>query len=457
MNNLLANLGFLLQLSGFFIFLVAIIATYLNEINEAISFFITASVFFIIGFPLNALSERKEISFRDSLILFFLTFLFLGLIGSIPYMYLNIFKTENLLEKTINSIFESVSGFTTTGFTFLKNSELSSSMIIYRATSQFIGGIGIVYLLLTFLYSSKHKISRIFSKLFFSETILEIKKNVIEILAFFIIVTIALSLAMYYFNNDIIKSFSLVLSGVATGGFSHYEIGELSIEEKTIIIFSMIFGSISIFILSKFKRELPIYILTIFICSFVLNINGIDIFDSIFHGVSIVSTTGYSYIDFTSLPQYSLLLFSIVMLIGGMAISTAGGMKIIRLINSKVCIWKIIKSFILEKNFEMNNNNGFISIAYLFLFLSLWIFISLIFSIYYSDKLNYSIFDAASAISTSGFSAGIINKNMSIELKIFLIFIMILARIEILPFFAILVCSKEVNKKALNKILAIEQ
>ncbi|MFH7903296.1 MAG: hypothetical protein QXQ19_02415, partial [Candidatus Aenigmatarchaeota archaeon] len=130
MRELLANLGFLLQLSGFFIFIVAIVSVYLNEIREAISFFLTASLFFILGFPLNALSERKEINFRESLILFFLTFLFLGIIGSIPYIYLDLFEKEDLISKIINSIFESVSGFTTTGISFLNSSDLSISMKI---------------------------------------------------------------------------------------------------------------------------------------------------------------------------------------------------------------------------------------------------------------------------------------------------------------------------------------
>lgn len=440
MNNLLANLGFLLQLSGYLIFFVAIVAIYLNEIKEAVSFFITASIFFFFGFPLNALSERKEINFKESLILFFLTFLFLGIIGSIPYIYLNLFKSENVVENLINSLFESVSGFTTTGFTFIKSEELSKSMIIYRAFSQFIGGIGIVYLLLTFLYSPKHKVLYTFSKFLFSEITQKIKKNVAEILIFYTFFTMVLSFIMYYFNQDVIKSFSLIMSSISTGGFPHYDLKSLRIEEKILIVISMLVGSTSIFILSKLKKEIPIFILMILICFLILNLNGIENFDSLFHAVSLVSTTGYYYIDFNLLPQYSLLIFSIIMLIGGMSISTAGGIKIIRVINSIKVIYKTIKNFILEIETEIKEE--FISIIYVILFLSLWIFVSLLFLFYYQDSSNKSFFESASFLSTSGFSVGLVKEDIKIELKIVLIFIMILARIEILPLFAIFVNKK---------------
>ncbi|MEM5879883.1 MAG: potassium transporter TrkG [Candidatus Aenigmatarchaeota archaeon] len=440
MKELLANLGFLLQLSGFFIFIVAIISIYLDEIREAISFFLTASLFFILGFPLNALSERKEINFRESLILFFLTFLFLGLIGSIPYIYLDLFEKEDLASKIINSIFESVSGFTTTGISLLDSSSLSTSMKIYRAFTQFIGGIGIVYLLLTFLYSSNYKVSRVFNKLLGFDIKSEIKKNVLEILVVFSLITISLSLLMYYFNEDIIKSFCLVMSGISTGGFSHYDLKSLIIEEKIILIVSMIFGSISLLILSKFKKEIIPYIVFILILFLILSFNDIDVIDSLFHSVSLISTTGYSYIDYNTFSPTILFIFSILMLIGGMAISTSGGIKIIRIINSIKYIAKFIKGFIKEEKIEVKDEKV-ISLSYLFCYLFIWIIVSIIFS-FYTNSLEKSLFDAASILSTGGFSSGLINSDLALELKILIIFLMILGRIEIIPIFAIFIFSK---------------
>jgi len=437
MSKILANLGFILQFSGILILISAFVALYYNEIKEAISFFITSSAFFLIGFLLNSLSERKDLNFTQSLFLLFLTFLALGLIGSIPYIYLDVFKEKSLQEKIINSIFESVSGFTTAGFSFLdfKNFQFSNSLIFYRSLSQFIGGVGIVYLLLTFLYSSSYKITRFLNKILGFESNIHIKRNFIEVIAFYSISLIILTLILYYFSHDFIKSFSLIASGISTGGFTHYELSSLSFEEKIIVIISMILGSISIFILSKFKKEIGIYITLIFLTSLILYYFGYDIVTSIFHSISFTSTTGYSYIDLNTFPTNILFYLSFIMLIGGMAISTSGGFKIIRLINSLKFIKNSIISFVLDKDVKIDKIYIF-SITFVFLYLIFWISLAFIFSFYGYD-FSKSLFDIASALATSGFSTGIVSIEMPIELKILLIFYMILGRIEILAIFSI--------------------
>ncbi|MEM0480631.1 MAG: potassium transporter TrkG [Candidatus Aenigmatarchaeota archaeon] len=439
MKNLLANLGFILQFSGILILLNAFIAIYLNEIKEAIAFFLTSSIFILIGFPLNALSERKEINFRDSLILFLLTFLFLGLIGSIPYLYLDIFKDYPLEEKIVNSLFESFSGYTTTGFSFI-NSELPKSLILYRSFSQFIGGIGIVYLFLTFLYSSQ-KISRVFNRIIGFKVNSEIKKNILEILIYFSLSALILSLLMFYFNKDLLKSFSLVISGISTGGFSHYNLQLLTFEEKVIIITSMVLGSISIFILSKLKKEIVLYIILILSTTFVLNyFLNLDFFDSFFHAVSLTSTTGYSYIDFSKANDFVLLYCSIIMLFGGMAISTSGGIKLIRVINTFKFLIKKIKAYILAKEEKLEN----FSIVYFILYFIFLFFFSLFFSLNYSS--SKSIFEVASSLATAGFSSGIINIEISVQEKILFIILMLLGRIEIIPIFALFIKNYVDNK-----------
>ncbi|MEM5830912.1 MAG: potassium transporter TrkG, partial [Candidatus Aenigmatarchaeota archaeon] len=214
----------------------------------------------------------------------------------------------------------------------------------------------------------------------------------------------------------------------------------LIIEEKIIIIVSMVFGSISLFILSKFKKEIIPYIIFILILFLILRFNNINAIDSLFHSVSLISTTGYSYIDYNILSPIAFFIFSILMLIGGMAISTSGGIKIIRIINSIKYIAKFIKSFIKEEKIEVKDEEV-ISLSYLFCYFFIWIIVSIIFS-FYTNSLEKSLFDIASVLSTSGFSTGLINLSLPLELKILMIFLMILGRIEIIPIFAIFIFSK---------------
>lgn len=444
MKPLLSNLGFILQFSGSLVFIVALIAVFLKEIAEASAFFLTSSIFFIIGFPLNILCERKEINFRQGLMLFFLTFLAISIIGSIPYLYLNIFREDKTIEKLVNSLFESTSDFTTTGFTLLNNENLSKSLKIYRSVCHFIGGVGIVYLLLTFLYSKNSTVSSAFNKILGFEINSEIKRNVIEILAFFSVITITLSIYMYYFNRDLIKSFTTIMIGISTGGLQMYDFNTFTLPEKIIIMISMLLGSTSFFIISKLKKEAPIYILIILLFSIFLNLNNIGIFDSIFHTISIISTTGYSYINVEKLPPTVLFFASFLMLVGGMAVSTAGGIKIIRILNFFEGIKDIIKVYILEKEKEEIEGEKLFAISYVFSYVFVWIFLAVCL-ILYSQNVEGSLFDAAASVSNSGFSTGIVDKKLPIYLKILVIFSMILGRVEVVPFFSFLILNSSKN------------
>jgi trk system potassium uptake protein TrkH len=149
---LIADLGFIFQIAGLLMVLPIITAYYYSETEPMIAFMITSLSFFSIGFMMNALSERKELDYKTSCLLVLLTFILISLVGSIPYFYLKIFNSQNILEDFVNTYFESVSDFTTTGLTFLDSKDLPKSLVLYRSLSQWIGGIGIVYLILAFFY-----------------------------------------------------------------------------------------------------------------------------------------------------------------------------------------------------------------------------------------------------------------------------------------------------------------
>jgi len=156
MKTLLANMGFVLQISGIFL-LIPIIASFIfNETLATIALFITATGFLALGFILNALCEKKELSFKQSCTLIVLVFVTLSLIGAIPYFYINT-SDVSMLQKVTDSIFESTSGFTTTGYSEIPDvSTLPQSIILYRSLTQFIGGVGIVLVLIAFFYAQPY-------------------------------------------------------------------------------------------------------------------------------------------------------------------------------------------------------------------------------------------------------------------------------------------------------------
>jgi len=156
MKPVLANLGFILQINGLLTVIPVMVAFYFNESPALESFFVTVVVSLIAGFLLNALCERKELDFRYSCMLLTITYLLVGLVGCIPYVYLNIFATEDPVSLFTNAYFESISGYTTTGFSVIADVDvLPKSILFYRSMTQWIGGIGIIFILLAFFYPSE--------------------------------------------------------------------------------------------------------------------------------------------------------------------------------------------------------------------------------------------------------------------------------------------------------------
>ena len=120
LKALLANMGFVLQMAGIFIILPIILSFVFNETSATIALLLTAIAFFATGFLLNALCERKELTYKQSCTLIVLVFVLLSIIGAIPYMYINISHADALQNLT-DSVFESASGYTTTGFSVISN------------------------------------------------------------------------------------------------------------------------------------------------------------------------------------------------------------------------------------------------------------------------------------------------------------------------------------------------
>src|SRR3989338_1098180 len=106
MKAILANMGFVMQMSGIFILIPIILSFIFGETNATIALFVTATAFLAFGFVLNALCERKDLTFKESASLIVLVFVFLSIIGAIPYFYLGIFE-GSIAEKITDSIFES--------------------------------------------------------------------------------------------------------------------------------------------------------------------------------------------------------------------------------------------------------------------------------------------------------------------------------------------------------------
>jgi trk system potassium uptake protein TrkH len=462
MRPVLANLGFVLQIGGFFIILPILVAFYYNEIGPLISFFITSMTFLCFGFLLNALCERKELDFKSSCILVTIVFFLLGIIGSIPYFYNNIFNDTDYILRLVNSYFESISGYSTTGLTFLADVDsLPRSIIFYRSLTQWIGGIGIVFIILAFFYSGNalDKLSRAIG---FERVTSEIKRSFADVLLIYTFYAI-IFIGIFYFLGltDLINNISMVFSTIATGGFSpvtnfselipfpnNFVLNVLMLIGATsfTIHYRLLTGKIRSALTTEFLGLSIIIIISTFLLT---NFVNLDITTAFFHAMSASTTTGYSFISFKNLNETGKMIFIILMFLGGMTFSTAGGVKILRLIlffkSIPWAIKRLITGTYQKFVFENKEFTDIDILHHLFVILlaGFLIFVSAFIFSFYGFSLIDAVFELSSAFATTGYSVGITNISLPIALKLILTFVMVMGRIEIIPFLVALCPIKE--------------
>ncbi|MBW2991767.1 hypothetical protein KY345_00935 [Candidatus Woesearchaeota archaeon] len=343
MRAVLRNLGNLLIILSIFLIFPIIIAFYYGE-NSGL-FIITLFVSASLGLFLRQTFEGKDLDLTKGLVLAALAYIIFSFIGMIPYM-----KTLSFL----NALFESVSGFTTTGLTTINElSFISRSLLFWRAETQWIGGIGIVVLFLFIIsYLSKPKgieeysasvetSSSLYKAAGFSEKISATIRNTTKrVFVIYIIYTFAGIFLLRIFGLPNLEAITMGLTSISTGGFVTTNVLDYGNWALTVLCVLMVFGSVSFFLHDRIlrgrifelfrKRETKIFISLIalgFLASITVVKNPKVV---LFQLISAFTTTGYSIVEINGLPYLFIAIMAIGMIIGGNIASTAGGLKIFR-------------------------------------------------------------------------------------------------------------------------------
>ena len=472
MRALLANMGFVLQISGIFIILPIILSFINDEVVATVGLFITATIFLVIGFSFNAFCERRELSYKTSCSLIVLVFILLSLIGSIPYIYVNI-SDGDMVQTVTDSIFESASGFTTTGFSVISNlSALPESIIFYRALTQFIGGIGIVMVLLAFFYPEA-KLQDFARGMGFSKD-QKIKKTFLLIILVYCAYTgllIIFSVLLGY--HDVIKAVSFVFAAISTGGFA--PISDITAVATTfpmnvILVIAMVLGASNFFIIAGlFKRRFKEFFTSetmVYLVNGVIAISiatvffGLPIGEAVFHIVSAMTNSGFSYVSVVLFSDGLKLFLVFLMLVGGASFSTAGGIKIFRFVLMLKAIRKAVYESITEREYPIKlfgrkySNANIIQAAVVVLLMSSLVFFSAFIVTSYGYNPVNALFETTSAVATTGLTTGIIRPSLELELKWVFVALMILGRVEVLSF---LIMLSRVKSPVVPKVTADDQ
>lgn len=436
---ILWNLGIVLQFAGVLMFVPAILATVLWETVPATGIYLMSTMLFVTGFFMNTYGEKYPLKLRDAAILVFASFLILVLFGTIPHVLVVPFDADKPLEHFARSFFESSAGFTTGGLTTIQTpEELPQSFTFYRSYTQFVGGLSFIYLIVTAFYP-ENKLHSMRS--FISGRIPQLKELFITITILFSIYITIIAAALFYFGEaNLIDNFALAMNAVSTGGWiPHSQIlVDLTIPEYIVLMVGLVFGALPFglhyaFVRTKFmsfqiNQEVAVYLAILAIASgiilFSMDVNPID---AVFNTISASTNTGFQTIDLQGLSPIPGIVFIIIMIIGGCGFSTAGGMKVFRLIKLAN-----IKNLILRKKLSHSDKNHIITASILIVLFPLIPY----FVAVHMESLGYdfedSYFDAVSALTTTGLGAGTIGLDLDPATLTLFSFLMIFGRLEII-------------------------
>ena len=343
------NLGFILQFAGILMIVPAILGTSLKELESAAAIYLSVISISLTGYIMNTLGEKSPLNLKQSSIVVVSCFLLLSLYGCLPYIYINPFEdSSNHLFIFVNSFLESSSGFTTTGISLIDEPEsLPDSLVFYRSYSQWVGGLSFVYLIMA-LYYPETKLAAMRNVM--GSAMQKFKQLLSTISIIFVLYTSIIILLIYFLGDiDLIDSLALSFSTFSTGGFSPHSnifdtinLYQLSVIMAGMIIAALPFGFYYGIIRKEVKSKRLSREIIVFLCSILffavifIIIQPIfspdDFLKNIFQIVSASTTTGYQFLDLSSLSMGGKIILIIVMLIGGTAFSVASGIKIARIL-----------------------------------------------------------------------------------------------------------------------------
>lgn len=351
-------------LIGFSIlFIFPILVCFIYHENT-FAFIVPQIISLILGILLNYINTNDDnIYAKQGFKIVALSWILISIIGAFP-IYLN--GDANF----IDALFETVSGFTTTGATIFNNVEsLNKSILFWRSFSHFIGGMGVLAFVITIIpLSSQGKSMHILKAEMPGPTVGKlvpgIKKTLLYLYMIYLGLTITEIVLLLLGGMKIFDSILISMGTAGTGGFSilNSSLATYPTFCKCVVaLFMFLFGvNFNLYFLlfiggikNIFKsEELRVYIL-IFICSVLfIFMNTVSLFtnsfkaliDAIFHVSSIMTSTGYSIGNINIYPTSCKVLILLLMLISACAGSTCGGFKISRLI----IIFKSIKRDMLK-------------------------------------------------------------------------------------------------------------
>ncbi len=419
-------------------------------------FLISSLIFLLVGISFLFISNKKINNFNDNkkiILTIIFSWLILILGGTLPYLI------SESIPSFVDALFESVSGFTSTGSSIISNiDQIPKSILFWRSFTQWLGGLSTIVMITSFFPSLDIGGYKLFSLVnwFLSSKKLFIFR--ISLIYFFL--TVIQSTVLYFEGVDLFTGLCYSFGTISTGCFYP---GETNVTlysplvQATMALFMFLSGISYLFYywlafkklkLNKIDNELKIYIILVLAGVLVVlvgargihfsNIFWDSIMKAFFQVISVVSSSGYFVYDYSIFPDFILTVIFFYLFVGGCSNTPSGGIKVSRLIVLFSNVWQQFKSTDLSSNVSSVKYNGcaidskanLSILTFICLFGATFILGGIAMS-FFGYGLKESAFLSISALSTFGHNLDL--SHFPDFGKLILTSLMLLGRLEIYP------------------------
>ena len=370
-------IGRVLALEGLFMLLPCAVAVIYSE-STGWYFAAVSAGAVVLGFLLSAKKPgNNEIYIREGCVATALSWIVLSLVGCLP------FYLSGEIPVFVDAVFETVSGFTTTGASILSYVEdLSYCMIFWRSFTHWLGGMGVLVFLLAVLQLPGGYHMNLMKAESPGPVVGKLRPKVRQTAQILYLIYLGMTVAevvlLLIGNMPLFDALTISFGTAGTGGFGIKNDSMMSntpYQQWVVAIFMMLFGvNFNFYYLMLFRRwkeafrieEVRNYLLVILVSIAIIMLNlgwgAMGFLDTLRHVTfqvsSIITTTGYSTIDFDAWPEASHTVLLVIMYIGACAGSTGGGIKVSRLTLAAKQIFREIRSYVTPRRVESIEMDG---------------------------------------------------------------------------------------------------
>lgn len=473
-NNILNALGLVLVTFGVIILTPIIVAIVEHEYNSIMPFVIASLVSVAMGMLFQSYGgfsrNFDDLKRNEGFFIVFMSWVLTALAGAIPYICYGL--------GPLDAYFESVSGITTTGATILTDFSLYPKVFFFwRSLSQWLGGMGIIVLFVAIL----PQFAVAGRQMFFAEAPGPVEEKITPrvthtakaLWLVYVLLTVLEIILLYLAGMPLYDAVCNSFSTMAAGGFSPHPQSILGYHNSTVtwivICFMFLAGSnfalqYRVFAQRKLNvmmksEEFRLYALVVLIASFLLGaalffgnrIGMVDsVRDSLFQIVSIITTTGFSSADFALWSVAAQTIIFTMMLVGGCAGSAGGGIKVVRILFAGKYLKREVSKIVhphgilpikLDHKTVQDDTSRQI-LGFILFYIILMIVSALVVTVIEGDA-SVGIVGTAATIGNIGPGFGEIGPmgsfgNLSAPTKIIFILNMVVGRLELIPFLAML-------------------